>query len=98
MVLNQGVSYVIVLEGAPVPLSTTLPESSYGSIGTYKLGIKKGKVTSGTTSQPSDTKAEGKSLPDKLVLPQPTNSPAPLELPDKLKYQFRNGFRGLIAI
>ncbi len=98
MVLNQGVSYVIVLEGAPVPLNSSLPESSYGSIGTYKLGIKKGKVTSGTTSQPSDTKAEDKSLPDKLVLPQPTNSPAPLELPDKLKYQFRNGFRGLIAI
>jgi hypothetical protein len=97
MSLVQGISYIIILEGASVPLNASLPDSSYGSIGTYKLNIRKGKATSGGTAQTAVSGSDEKSLPDKLVLPLPTNSPAPLELPSKTKVQNRIGFRGLIA-
>lgn len=83
--LSSGVRYIITIDGAPLSNNST-PYTAYGSIGTYKISISKGKV--GTTSTSPDVPADSSStsLPDKLVLPTQTPiNPSPLELPDTVK-------------
>jgi hypothetical protein len=91
--LNSGVRYIITIDGAPLSNSSA-PYTAYGSIGTYKLSISKGK--GGVTSTLADVSADSNStsLPDKLVLPTrtPTN-PSPLELPDEVKIRGSIGSR-----
>jgi hypothetical protein len=82
MKLVLGTTYIITIDGSPLPDSTTA-YTAYGSIGTYKLNISKGKGVAPSTSQPVMTESATTSLPDKLVLPAqaPVNA-APLELPN----------------
>lgn len=94
--LVAGSTYFIVISGAAAP-TTSAPYSNYGSIGTYKLSVSKGKIGSPTNYSSIDT--NDKSLPDKLVLPQnSTNGAAPLELPNTVTYRNKIGSKNLLAV
>jgi hypothetical protein len=77
--LEAGITYIVTISGT-APISNSNVYSSYGSLGTYRLGVIKGGNTSAValSTQP----AADSSLPSKLVLPTQNNSkPAALELP-----------------
>jgi hypothetical protein len=77
--LEAGITYILTISGT-VPNSNSNVYSSYGSLGTYRLGVIKGGNTSAValSTQP----AADSSLPSKLVLPTQNNSkPVALELP-----------------
>lgn len=97
MSLIKGVSYIVTIDGAYLLDTNTPPYSAYGSVGTYKLRITKGK----SSISPNSVQANGvdgdKSLPDKLVLPLKTASgTAPLELPQRTRIGKRIGPRFLL--
>lgn len=82
--LQAGTKYIVVVDGGGVS-TPSIPYSSYGSIGTYKIGITKGGAAQ---LAPVVTQAavSDNTLPSKLVLPSQTNtSPLALELPSLRK-------------
>jgi hypothetical protein len=98
MKLVSGTTYIITIDGAPLSNSSTA-YTAYGSIGTYKLSIYKGKRVVVSASSAPSTDSTSASLPDKLVLPvrTPTNA-APLELPDTVKTRRNYDSKFLTAI
>jgi hypothetical protein len=98
MKLVAGTTYIITIDGAPLS-TTSSAYTAYGSIGTYKLSVNKGKaaVDTNTPAVPIDTSST--SLPDKLVLPvQTPKNTAPLELPDTTKVKRSIGSKFLTVI
>jgi hypothetical protein len=98
MKLVLGTTYIVTIDGSS-PASNETAFSAYGSIGTYKLTVSKGKGVAFSTPTTSPTDSNSTTLPDKLVLPAriPSNA-APLELPDPIKIKRSTGSRFLTLL
>ncbi len=96
--LVLGTTYIVTIDGSS-SASNEKVFSPYGSIGTYKLTVSKGKGVAFSTPTSSTTDPNSTTLPDKLVLPAriPSNA-APLELPDPIKIKRSTGSRFLTLL
>ena len=98
MKLIAGTTYIITIDGAPLS-TTSSAYTAYGSIGTYKLSVNKGKAVDASNTSAAPNDAGTTSLPDKLVLPvQTPKNTAPLELPDTTKVKRSVGSKFLTVI
>jgi hypothetical protein len=96
--LIAGATYIITIDGSPLSTSSTA-YTAYGSIGTYKISVNKGRAVAASNTSAGPIDAGTTSLPDKLVLPvQTPKNTAPLELPDTVKIQRRIGSKFLSVI
>lgn len=68
---TAGVTYVIIIDGASEVESASNTSANYGSVGTYKISIVKGKAPISTaTVSPTLSTDSNASIADKLVLPK----------------------------